>query len=116
GEFSADSAAYSFDSPILLCFSPYQNVRIAVSTATEAIVLRFHANFLCIETYHDEIGCNGVLFNDIYGVPAVALDAAHRDEIGVLVEQVRSELRDCGLAHAEILLSYLKVLLIKASR
>lgn len=116
GTFSADAATYAFEAPVLLCFSPYQNHRIAAQTPTEGAVLRFHANFLCIETYHDEIGCNGVLFNDIYGVPAVQLDSRHAAEVTELFERVRSELLECGLAHAEILLSYLKVLLIKLSR
>jgi AraC-like DNA-binding protein len=116
GDFCADSARYSFAAPTLLCFTPYQGTRLEARTAVRGTTLRFHANFLCIETYHDEVGCNGVLFNDIYGVPAVSLDARSSDEVGELVGRIRDELRDCGLAHAEVLLSYLKILLIRASR
>jgi AraC family transcriptional activator of pobA len=116
GTFFADSAFHKLDAPSLLCFSPYQRIQLEPAERIEGTTLQFHANFLCIETYHDEIGCNGVLFNDVYGIPIVLLDERHSSEVAELVEQIRTELRDCGLAHTEILLSYLKVLLIKASR
>jgi hypothetical protein len=54
--------------------------------------VRFHANFLCVETVHHEVGCNGVLFNDPYGVPVVALDDAAEKEVGELLTRIRGEL------------------------
>jgi AraC-like DNA-binding protein len=78
--------------------------------------VRFHANFLCVETYHHEVGCNGVLFNDPYGVPSVALDDAAQKDVGDLVARLRDELAGAGLAHGEMLLSYLKILLVRATR
>ena len=40
----------------------------------------------------------------------------HRREVADLVERIREELAGCGLAHAEVLLSYLKILLVRATR
>jgi AraC-like DNA-binding protein len=116
GRFFVDAAEYRFRAPSVLCFSPYQNHQIETDTPLTATLVRFHANFLCIETYHDEIGCNGVLFNDVYGVPAVELGAAALAETDELIGRIRSEMRDNALAKTELLLSYLKVLLIKLSR
>lgn len=116
GAFWADGGCHPFAAPALLFFVPYQYTRFVPEQATRGVRIQFHANFLCVETYHDEIGCNGVLFNDVYGVPAVALDASHVREVSDLVGHMRRELTDCGLAHSEILLSYLKVLLIRATR
>ncbi len=78
--------------------------------------LQFHANFLCIETYHEEVGCNGVLFNDVYGVPAIRLVPPHDKEIAELIGAIEREMQDEGLAHVELLLSYLKIFLVKATR
>jgi len=116
GRFCVDAARHPFTSPSLLCFSPYQNWRIESEAPLRATSIRFHANFLCIETYHDEIGCNGVLFNDLYGIPAVQLDAVSLFEIEELFTRIRVEMRETELAQTELLLSYLKVLLIKLSR
>lgn len=116
GVIWVDSACHPFAAPALLFFGPYQNIRLVPELPIRGVSLQFHANFLCIETYHEEIGCNGVLFNDVYGVPVVELDSPHEQEIGELIDKIRQELAECGLAHSEILLSYLKVLLIRASR
>ena len=116
GCFSVDAAAYRFRAPSLLCFGPYQNWRIDADFPVRVTSIQFHANFLCIETYHDEIGCNGVLFNDLYGIPAVDLGEGNLAAIQDLFGQIRREMAESELAQTELLLSYLKVLLIKLSR
>ncbi len=116
GSFWADDAHHPFASPCLLFFSPYQAVRLAPEGELVVTAVRFHANFLCVETVHHEVGCNGVLFNDPYGVPAVALDEPAGREVADLVARIRDELAGAGLAHAEMLLSYLKILLVRATR
>ncbi|SIO64802.1 AraC-type DNA-binding protein [Singulisphaera sp. GP187] len=116
GQFWADSACHPLAAPSLLFFVPYQYVRFVAERPIRGIIVQFHANFLCIETYHEEVGCNGVLFNDLYGVPTVELEERHDREVAELIFQIRGELAEGGLAHSEILLSYLKVLLIRATR
>lgn len=116
GQVWADHALYPFAPPCLLCFVPYQYTRFVAESPVLGVRIQFHANFLCVETYHEEIGCNGVLFNDIYGVPVVTLEEGQSREVNDLIDPIRQELRDCGLAHAELLIAYLKVLLIRATR
>lgn len=116
GRFHADLASYVFCGPALLFFNPYQTFFLAPASELAGVSLQFHANFFCIETYHEAVGCNGVLFNDIYGEPLVHLDESLVPEIEHLLSQMDLELRATGLAHAELLVSYLKVLLVKATR
>jgi AraC-like DNA-binding protein len=116
GTFRADLADHLFGPSSLLFSSPYQSIRLVPVSPLRGHVIQFHANFFCIETYHEEVGCNGVLFNDIYGIPLVRLDAAQEREIGELVQAMQRELQGCGLAHNEVLVSYLKILLIRATR
>jgi AraC-like DNA-binding protein len=116
GSFRADDARHQFAAPCLLFFTPYQAVRLEPDSDLRVTAVRFHANFLCVETHHHEVGCNGVLFNDPYGVPVVALDGPADREVADLVARMRGELTASGLAHAEMLLSYLKILLVRATR
>lgn len=116
GTFWADLAQHPFEAPSLLCFAPYQTLRLIPESPVHGQSIQFHANFFCIETYHEEVGCNGVLFNDVYGIPLVRLDAGRQREVGELVGAMRRELQECGLAHNEALVSYLKLLLIRATR
>jgi AraC family transcriptional regulator, transcriptional activator of pobA len=116
GTFWADLGCYPFEPASLLFFVPYQAIRIDSDVPLRGMALQFHANFLCIETYHEEVGCNGVLFNDVYGVPLVRLEGPQEREIAGLIGTMRQEISEEGLAHVELLLSYLKILLVKATR
>ncbi len=116
GMFCAESGQYPFSPNSLFFLAPYQSFQFACETGVRGLCLQFHANFLCIETYHHEVGCNGVLFNDTYGVPCVNLEECHARDAGLLLDEIRRELQDGGLAHSEVLLSYLKIFLVRATR
>lgn len=116
GTFWADAAQFPFTSWSLLFFTPYQHIRFAPESPVRGAAIRFHANFLCVETFHAETGCSGVLFNDPYGAPVVVVDDAERDEIVGLIERIRCEQEQQGLAHEDVSLAYLKVLLVLAAR
>ena len=116
GHFWADAAKFPFGPDSLLFFVPYQRIRLEPDEPVQGEVLQFHANFLCVETFHAEVGCSGVLFNDPYGVPSVRLDEATRPEAMALVERLRREDAERHTAFHEVMLSYLKVLLVLATR
>jgi len=116
GRFHADLSEFRFRGPALLFSNPYQTLFLAPHSPLRGAILRFHANFFCIETYHEEVGCNGVLFNGIFGEPQVPLDPPAAAEFAELIGHIENEFRSAGLAHSELLVSYLKVLLIKATR
>ena len=80
GTFWADASQFTFGPDALLFFVPYQHVRFAPDAPVHGEVVQFHANFLCVETFHAEVGCSGVLFNDPYGIPVVV--AGRTGEVG----------------------------------
>ena len=116
GIFHVDMHEHEFAGPALLFASPYQTLFVSSGKGISSARLNFHANFFCIETYHEEVGCNGVLFNDIYGEPIVSVPRERAEEVESLIALMHDEVETAGLAHSELLLSYLKVFLIKATR
>lgn len=116
GSFWVDAACHPFVSNALLFFVPYQRIRIEPGTAIRGELIQFHANFLCVETFHAEVGCSGALFNDPYGSPALALENETRDDVTDLIARMRREDAERGMACDDAMLAYLKVLLIIASR
>lgn len=116
GTVFIDAGAHRFESGTLLFLVPYQYVRFVPEGPIVGEVIEFHANFLCVETFHAEAGCAGVLFNDPYGVPVLKLEDAARFEIAELFARIRRERTERALGHADAALAYLKVLLIKAAR
>ncbi|MDY3555708.1 helix-turn-helix transcriptional regulator [Gemmata sp. JC717] len=116
GTVAAGDAHHPFGPASLLFFVPYQYVRFSADQPVSGEVIEFHANFLCVETFHAEVGCSGALFNDPYGVPLVALDDGAAAEVSGLFSRIRREQTERGLAHVEASLAYLKVLLIFSTR
>ena len=116
GKFWADASCFAFGPDALLFFVPYQHIRFVPDSAVHGEVVQFHANFLCVETFHAEAGCSGVLFNDPYGVPVVVLDGQAKSDVRNLIDRIRKEHDERELAYGEVMLAHLKVLLILATR
>lgn len=116
GTFWADASSFEFGPESLLFFVPYQHIRFIPKGPVQGEVIQFHANFLCVETFHAEVGCSGILFNDPYGIPIVRLEEQSKPELSNLIERIREEQSNSELAFGEVMLAYLKVLLILAAR
>jgi len=116
GTIRVDAAQFNYAPKSLLCFVPYQHLRFSSQSPTHGKRILFHANFLCVETFHAEVGCSGTLFNDPYGSPVVSLSKSAHAEIRSLFQQIQKEQTHQALAHQEVMLAYLKALLILATR
>lgn len=116
GTFWADATEQPYQAGQLLCFVPYQFIRMIPLQTTRITMLQFHANFLCVETFHAETGCSGLLFNDSCGIPVVTPDPAADREITSLLTRMQQELSAKQLAYTEVLLACTRILLIIASR
>jgi len=116
GKLKADFSEYDFGKNTLLAFSPYQPFMICTSEVIEGIAIHFHPDFYCIHMHQKEVSCNGVLFNNIYQPPYTAIDDTTSATFNLIIGQIQSEMIRPELAQYELLVSYLKVILITASR
>ncbi len=116
GSFWADTAEHCFQHDQLLFFVPYQHIRFVPAQPMWGTLLHFHANFLCVETFHAETGCSSALFNDPYGVPLVNLDDRTRTDVMELLARMQREQDEQRLGHDDALLACMKLLLITAAR
>jgi AraC-like DNA-binding protein len=116
GEFWADAARHSFEAGSLLFFTPYQYIRITPQVPVHGAVIQFHANFLCVETFHAESGCAGALFNDSFRPPVVVLNRPAQRDVRHVLKRMQDEQRTRSLAFQDMLLAQLKILLILATR
>jgi len=116
GIFKAEGLAYSFEEKTLICLSPYQPYMINAARTLQGYILHFHSDFLCVYKHHKEIACNGVLFDNIYQSPILGLTDGEGEKLHQMLQQMEAEVRDIGLAQYELLVSYLKIFLIHATR
>jgi len=116
GTLKADFSEYDFDENVLMSFSPYQPFMINANTGISAVVIYFHPDFFCIHKHQKEVACHGVLFNNIYNSPIVQVEEKATASFEMIIEQFKDEMKKSALAQYELLVSYLKIFLITASR
>jgi AraC-like DNA-binding protein len=116
GNLKADFSEYSFAAHALLCFSPYQPFLITNGKEVQGMVIHFHPDFFCIHKHHHEVACHGILFNTVYEPPFHSLDPSDSKKLIDVIDQMKDGMKQEGLAQYELLVSYLKIFLIHATR
>jgi len=116
GHACLDAARFPVSAHQLLFTTPYQYFRLECEEPFQLERLLFHANFLCVETFHAETGCSGPLFNDPYHLPVVSLNRAAQAETSWFFKRLHDESRHQALGVQEALLAYTRLLLIHAAR
>lgn len=116
GQLKADFSEFYFESNSLFAFYPYQPFMLSEKEEFEGFEINFHPDFFCIHRHNKEIACNGVLFNNIYQSPFVAVDENSSNIFSMLIQQIIDEMKTKNFEQNEMLVSYLKVFLITATR
>jgi AraC-like DNA-binding protein len=115
GTLKADFTEYKLTTGTMLFFAPFQPFMIKGENI-KGVMLNFHHDFFCIIKHHREVACDGILFNNINESPLVNIPADETSMIRQLISQVENELLVAGLAQYDLLISYLKILLINVTR
>jgi AraC family transcriptional activator of pobA len=116
GKVKADFAEHTFEENSLLAFSPYQPFMLCVEGNIQGVAIHFHPDFYCIHMHQKEVSCNGVLFNNIYQPPFTQIDEKAAETFNMVINQIKGEMQNTALAQYELLVSFLKIFLITASR
>ncbi|MNZ77935.1 HTH-type transcriptional activator Btr [compost metagenome] len=105
---------YSADT--VYCFNNYQPFVLHPQVKTEGLLLQFHPNFFCIETYQHEVGCNGLLFNSVFDIGPISIQESESHELLTVLRSIEQEKEITGIATNELVFSYLKIFLVKLTR
>ncbi|RIV30791.1 helix-turn-helix domain-containing protein [Flagellimonas lutimaris] len=116
GTAQVDFTEYAFTPNTLFAVTPYQPFTISEEEPLEGVVLNFHPDFFCIHKHHEQVACNGVLFNNIYSPPMLCVTEDMCQNFELMLQQMYTEVQKSELAQYELLVSYLKIFLITASR
>lgn len=116
GVCEVNEATHPFETGDTLCLAPYQHVLFRADTALRGLVLRFHANFVCLEIFHAEVGCNSKLFDDPFGGVTVRLSAKAWTEILDHVHHLAAELIAKDTGYTEAAIARLKLVLVGLAR
>jgi AraC-like DNA-binding protein len=115
GKLKTNFTEYNFDRGSLFSFAPYQPFMFS-SNLVKGVAIYFHSDFFCIHKHDTEVTCNGILFNNIYQAPFFAVSETVGNRLDAVIEQIRTEIKKPGIAQYELLISFMKIFLISASR
>ncbi|WP_265430075.1 helix-turn-helix domain-containing protein [Chryseobacterium sp. YIM B08800] len=116
GVATVDLCDYSFKENTLFAFYPYQPFMLQSEKPIIGISIQFHHDFFCIYRHHKEIAANGILFNNVYQQPFIDLNELSKSSILNLINGIANELKNDAFRKDEVLISYLKILLVTATR
>ena len=116
GKLRADFSEYEFQKDSLFAFAPYQPFMFSNAATIKGVAIHFHSDFFCILKHHKVVSTNGILFNDAFSSPVTIIDKASTDTLKMVLDQIKKEMQNPALAQYELLVSYLKIFLITASR
>lgn len=116
GSAKVDLSEYTFEENTMFAFYPYQPFMLAAEGALVGFCIQFHHDFFCIYRHHKEIAANGILFNNVYQQPFIWLDQNNKNALMNIVREIVNELKMEALRKDEVLVSYLKIFLVLATR
>jgi AraC family transcriptional regulator, transcriptional activator of pobA len=115
GKIFIDANQYCFKKNTIFFLSPNQKYLID-SNYIKAVKVSFSADFYCIQKHKKEVSCDGVLFNNSYQSPHIILNECTDKNFDDIISKIVDEFKNPNIAHAEMLLTYLKILLINSTR
>ena len=116
GLAKVDCAEYAFGPNTLFAFAPYQPFLLSTAGTLRGVALHFHSDFYCIHRHPRETDCDAVLFNNVYHPPFQVLEADAAARLAELLGQLRAEAEQAPDGQYELLIAYLKIVLVTASR
>jgi AraC-like DNA-binding protein len=116
GVLNLDFSAYPFPSNTLHSFTPYQPFLFSGSPRFRGVTIQYHADFYCIHRNPEETNCDTVIFNNIYQAPFVRVDKASAEKLELILQQMVQEWEQQGEEDYQLLVPYLKIFLVTASR
>ncbi|CCG53603.1 Probable transcriptional regulator, AraC family [Flavobacterium indicum GPTSA100-9 = DSM 17447] len=100
----------------MFSFAPYQPFMFSTDKKISGIAIQFHSDFYCIHRNPKETNCDTVLFNNIYQPPFIKVDKESEESFSLILEKLKSELKNVSENDYELLVPYLKIFLVTASR
>ena len=115
-KLTVDFATYATSQPSLFFVAPNQFLKIEKFGAEAGYLVFYNRDFYCIQIHDHEVACDGILFNNINNMPLVSVAKEEASFVNYLFQQIEDEfaLNDSSLE--EMIRTYLKQLLIKATR
>lgn len=115
-KLTVDFSDYVTRQSSLFFVAPNQVLKIEKSGNEKGYMIFYNRDFYCIQIHDQEVACDGLLFNNIHNMPLVNVLKEEDSFIQYLIRQMEDEFELGDTSLEEMVRTYLKQLLIKATR
>ncbi len=118
GQVSIDNQVRNLSKLDIIFFYPYQKVvwKSDSETALKGICIQFHPDFFCIDIHANDIGCQGLLFNNPFYNTICKFDEKSFSELLGHINKIKAELNHPTIASLDMVSSLLRIILINSVR
>jgi AraC-like DNA-binding protein len=113
---SLDFHHYQTDQYTLFFINSNQYLHVTAGSAEKASMIYYNRDFYCIQIHDAELACDGLLFNNIFEIPKVALSQAGVQNALNIFATIQDELLSNDYSSEEMIRIHLKQLIIHATR
>jgi len=116
GKVKTGFSEFDFKANTLFAFAPFQPFIFSTQDAIKGIVINFHPEFMFIHHQEKEKAFKEVLYTNANQPPFVFIDGNSTSAFDMLCQKIETEIQNPSLAQYDLLVAYLRIFLINASR
>ena len=109
-----DFQEFRMESDALLFINP--RVVVKPCETVEGQLIFFNRDFYCIEIHDQEVACDGILYNNVFEIPFIALDENQSSDIQKIIQEIQFEMKNEDPSTEEMLRILLKLIILKSTR
>ncbi|MRX39030.1 helix-turn-helix domain-containing protein [Flavobacterium sp. LC2016-23] len=111
-----DFKQYKTTASSLFFINSNQYLQIEKEGKTQGYFMYYNRDFYCVQIHDAEVACDGLLFNNIFEMPMTALPDKEVLFVEGIYNQIQEEFDAPDASQEEMIRTYLKQLIIKATR
>lgn len=109
-----DFQEFNMETDALLFINP--KVIVKPCETIDGQLIYFNRDFYCIEIHDQEVACDGILYNNVFEIPFIALDENQSGDIQNIIQEIKKEMGNEDANTEEMLRILLKMIILKSTR
>ncbi|WP_035455828.1 helix-turn-helix domain-containing protein [Algoriphagus terrigena] len=109
-----DFKEFRMETDALLFINP--RVIVKPCETVDGQLIYFNRDFYCVEIHDQEVACDGILYNNVFEIPFIALDEGQSKDIQKIIQEIQLEMKSEDLSTEEMLRILLKLIILKSTR
>ncbi|MEI9935053.1 MAG: hypothetical protein WDM71_09455 [Ferruginibacter sp.] len=108
GNIVVDFKYHKADVDTLFFINKSQVYKLTDADKSEGTLLYYNRDFYCVEIHDSEVSCDGILYNNVYEIPAIPLSKTVSDIIQNIFDDIKYETNNEDVANEEMIRILLK--------